>query len=398
MPSVVSIRRVDDYDPMSVLDAMRACLAPLGGMGAFVRPGQRVLLKPNILGGFRPERAATTHPTVVRAAILLAQEAGARVAVGDSPGVGSLAAAAKASGVVAALEGTGAGLADFDHAQDFELSTNTIAKRLTLARAVADADVIISLPKLKTHAQMTFTGALKNQYGLIPGTRKSQWHFRLQQREWLAELILDVHRLARPALAIMDAIVAMEGKGPSGGRPRRIGALLAGQDLAAVDTVACALIGLDPGTVPVMRAARAAQIGSTTLTDIDVVGDDWRGLRVENFEKVSRLEEVLRIIPLPRRLLDWIRDQWIARPRIIEERCTECGVCVKACPVRSPAIRPDEGRVDDATCIRCYCCHEFCPNQAIALAPSFCARWLDPHALAERAGRFVSVFNRSKQG
>ena len=389
MGSLVSLKHVESYQPDLVLHAMRSCLAPLGGMAAFIRPRQRVLLKPNILGGFRPERAATTHPSVVRAAILLAQEVGATVLVGDSPGVGSLEWAAKASGILAVVEETGATLADFEATQDFDQPANTLAKRLTLARAVADADAIVSLPKLKTHAQMTFTGAIKNQYGLIPGTRKSQWHFRLQERKWLAALILDVHRIALPALAIMDAIVGMEGKGPSGGRPRQIGALIAGRDFAAVDTLACALIGIDPQSVPVLEAAQRHRIGATSLPELDVVGDDWRALRVPDFEKVSHLEDVLRLVPLPRRALDWIRDQWTARPRIVEGRCIECGVCVEACPVELPAIQPESLNVDDVRCIRCYCCHEFCPNQAIELAPSFLARWLDFQSLSHRVGKVL---------
>ncbi len=389
MASLVSLKHATSYRPDLVLDAMRSCLAPLGGMAAFVRPGQRVLLKPNILGGFHPDRAATTHPAIVGAAIRLAQEAGATVLVGDSPGVGSLAWAAKASGILAVVQETGATLADFELTQDFDQPANTVAKRLPLARAVVEADVIVSLPKLKTHAQMTFTGAIKNQYGLIPGTRKSQWHFRLQGREWLAALILDVHRIARPRLAIMDAIIGMEGKGPSGGRPRQIGALIAGADLAAVDTLACALIDLDPRTVPVLEAARRDNIGATTLDELTIVGDDWRALRVVDFEKVSRLEDVLRLVPLPRPVLDWIREHWTTRPRIVESRCIECGACVDACPVAGSAIHPDSLHVDDDRCIRCYCCHEFCPNQAIELRPSLLARCLDFQSLSQRVGKVL---------
>jgi uncharacterized protein (DUF362 family)/Pyruvate/2-oxoacid:ferredoxin oxidoreductase delta subunit len=379
MRSVVSLKRVENYDPQAVLDAMRACLVPLGGMTAFVRPGQRVLLKPNLLGPFAAKKAVTTHPAVLRAAILLAQEAGGKVFVGDSPGVGSLAYAAKACELMPVLQETGAELADFGTSQEFEAPHNTIAKRLTLAKAVADADLIVTLPKLKTHGQMTFTGALKNQYGLIPGTLKGQWHFRLQRPEWLAALILDIHRIARPALAIMDGIVGMEGKGPSGGRPRPLGVMLAGRDLAAVDTLACLLIGLEPRFVPVLEAARTQKIGATSLAEMEIVGEAWRTLRVSDFEKVSELEDLLRLVPLPMSLLNWIRGQWTARPRIIGSRCIQCDVCVNGCPVSPAAIHPNaplHPQIDDDACIRCYCCHELCPNHAIELARPRLARWL----------------------
>ena len=379
MRSLVSLKRVESYDPQAVLEAMRSCLALLGGMGTFVRPGQRVLLKPNLLGPFAVEKAVTTHPAVVRAAILLAQEAGGTVFIGDSPGVGSLAYVAKACGLMPVLEETGAELADFSTPQEFDDPHNTVAKRLTLARAVADADLIVTLPKLKTHGQMTFTGALKNQYGLILGTLKSQWHFRLQRPEWLAALILDIHRIARPALAIMDGIVGMEGKGPSGGRPRFLGAMLAGRDLAAVDALACLLIGLEPRFVPVLEAARTQGIGATSVAEMEIVGEDWRTLRVLDFEKVSELEDLLRLVPLPKSLLNWIRGQWTARPRIIGPRCIQCDVCANGCPVSPAAIHPDappHRQIDDDACIRCYCCHELCPNHAIELTRPWPARWL----------------------
>lgn len=370
MRSLVSLQHVTDYDPQAVLDAVREGLAPWGGMGAFVRPGQRVLLKPNLLAGFAPGRAVTTHPAVVRAAILLAQEAGGTVILGDSPGVGRLASVVRTAGLASVLEDTGATLADFTTPAEFTVPQHRVAARLTLARAVAEADVIISLPKLKTHGQMAFTGALKNQYGLIPGTLKSQWHFRLQRREWLAALILDIHRTARPALAIMDGVVGMEGKGPSGGRPRHVGAILASPDLVALDTLACRLINLEPRLVPVLEAARAEGLGAAAA-DIQVVGADWRALRVPDFEKVSKLEDLRRLVPLPSGILNWIREHWTAKPRIVEARCTECGACEEGCPVTPAAIHPtapERQRVDDEACIRCYCCHEFCPNNAIDLS------------------------------
>jgi Pyruvate/2-oxoacid:ferredoxin oxidoreductase delta subunit len=201
----------------------------------------------------------------------------------------------------------------------------------------------------------------------------------LQRPQWLAALILDIHRIAHPALAIMDGIVGMEGKGPSGGRPRFLGAVLAGQDLAAVDTLACLLIGLEPRFVPVLEAARTQGIGATSVAEMQIVGEDWRALRVPDFEKVSELEDLLRLVPLPKSLLNWIRGQWTAKPRIIGPRCIQCDVCANGCPVSPAAIHPDapsHQQIDDDACIRCYCCHELCPNHAIELRRPRLARWL----------------------
>lgn len=391
----VSIKAVADYDPQRVLDAMRLCLEPLGGMRAFVKPGQRVLLKPNLISGFAPERAATTHPSVIRAAILLAQEAGGTVSVGDSPGMGVLPGVAEAAGLMPALKETGAELVDFSEPHEFDEPSNIIAKKLVLTRALLNADVIITLPKLKTHSQMTLTAALKNQYGLIPGALKSQWHFRLQQQEWLAALILDVNRTAKISLGIVDAITAMEGPGPTSGTPRHVGALLAGGDLAAVDTVACQIINLEPTRVPLLAAAAKHHFGETDIGKIELVGDDWRALRVTDFKNVSQLVDLLQILPLPKSVLRWMRRQWMSRPRIIEESCTHCRACEKGCPVKPAAIRPNLPRgeqVDDERCIGCYCCHEFCPNKAIVLSKPWLARALPLTAIANRISRRMGSF------
>lgn len=390
-PTMVSLKRVQDYHPGRVLDALRGCLGPLGGIQAFVSPGQRVLLKPNLLGGFPVERAATTHPAVIRAAILLVQEAGGRARVGDSPGMGTLNQAVRGCGLEPVLEETGAELVDFSEAHEFDSPDNRIARRITLTKVLLDTDVLITLPKLKTHGQMTLTAALKNQYGLIPGALKSQWHFRLQQPRWLASLILDVNRTARPTLAILDAITAMEGAGPSSGRPRHIGALLASRDLAAVDTLACHLIDQDPRQVPLLVAAREEGFGCTDLEGIQVVGDDWRSLRVPDFEKIEQVEALIRLLPLPKPALNWVRRQWTVYPEIIDGKCTRCGLCEKGCPVKPSAIHPKdpEQPVDESRCIHCYCCHEFCPSHAIELRAPWMARYLPLNTLANGAGRLL---------
>jgi uncharacterized protein (DUF362 family) len=395
VPPVVSIKKVPDYTPERVLAAVRECLEPLGGMGAFVRPGQRVLLKPNLLGGFAVERAVTTHPAVVRAAALLVKEAGGVPLVGDSPGVGLLADAVQAGGLTPVLKETGAQLVDCEETHEFDAPDSLVARKMTLARALQTADVLITLPKLKTHGQMTMTGALKNQYGLVPGARKSQWHFRLQQPEWLATLILDINRVAKPALAIMDAVMAMEGQGPSGGRPRFLGALLASPDLTAVDTVACHLIGQEPLQVPLLALARKQRYGETELANIRVTGDDWRRLCVSDFERIEQPVELLRLLPLPKPALRWIRRCWTLRPEFVDGRCTQCGICEKACPVSPPAIHPgapNGKRLEDDRCIHCYCCHEFCPSQGLVLRQPWLARRLPLTAMANRASRVVGFF------
>lgn len=383
--SRVSVETVRTYDPAEVLDGLRRALAPLGGMGAFVQPGQKVLLKPNLLGAFSPEEATTTHPSVVRATVILVQEAGGIVSLGDSPGTGELSAALRRSRIGSVAEELGASIGDFKTSVEIERAENVVGRRLPLAKAVSDADVVITLPKLKTHAQMGFTCALKNQFGLIVGTEKSLWHYRLQDRDWLAALMIDINQLARPSLAIVDAIIGMEGHGPSGGDPREIGALVVGGDITAVDAVCCDLVGIDPASLPLMRAARRAGYGTGEKAQIELFGTPLAELRVPDYKQPPRTHSVLDILPLPKRMAVWVRRILTARPEIDPQLCIHCNACKKGCPVQPPAIDPERGGggVDQSTCIRCYCCHEFCPVKAIHLKRSWIDRVFRLNALAE---------------
>jgi len=390
MPAKVSLEAIRTYDPEAVLAAMRRVLAPLGGMEAFVQPGQKVLLKPNLLGAFSPDEAVTTHPSVVRAATILVQEAGGKVAIGDSPGTGELKAALRRSGIGAVAAELGADIADFQASAEVEREENIVGRRLALAQAVTDADVVITLPKLKTHAQMGFTCALKNQFGLIVGTEKALWHYRLQDRDWLGALMIDINQLARPALAIVDAIVGMEGHGPSGGDPREIGALVAGGDLSAVDAICCELVAIDPQSLPLMRAAGRVGYGTLELGQIELHGTPVQDLRVPDFKKPAHTHSVLDIIPLPKRMRAWVRRVLTARVEIDRELCIGCNACKKGCPLEPSAIDPEQPGtgVEQSTCIRCYCCHEFCPVKAIRLRRSWVDRVFRINALTEALARF----------
>jgi ferredoxin len=209
----------------------------------------------------------------------------------------------------------------------------------------------------------------------------------------LARLILDIHRAVRPSLAIMDGIVAMEGEGPSAGQPRNLGVLMASSDLVALDTLACQLIGLPNRLVPLLDEARNQGLGATSMEDMEIVGEDWRQLQVADFKKVSTLTDLQRIVPLPRGLLNWIRNQWTAKPRIDPTICAQCGICENGCPVNPAAIQPGllpAPPVNDETCIHCYCCHEFCPHHAIQLRHSWLARSFNFDGIAQKVGKMIN--------
>ncbi len=402
--SVVSLAAVPDYqDRERILSALRDLLLPFGGMQGIVKPGQKVLLKVNLLAPARPEQAVTTHPELLRAVIRLVKEAGGIPLIGDGPGVGDTFTNMKFCGMSQVAEQENAEILNFQETAIFEDLSNRVGKRVELTRHLHDCPVLITLPKLKTHVQMAYTGAIKNQFGLIPGSAKGQYHFRFQNRDHLADLMIDINRLAKPALAIIDGIVAMEGQGPSGGHPRKLGALLAGTDLAAVDVVACHLIGLDPERNPLNLAARRADFGATRLEDIQLYGTPLENLRVRDFQLVKAPANIMRILPLPTGFLRWLRRQFAARPVILRDLCIRCHRCSKGCPVSPPAIDPDlpPGKeVNDASCIRCYCCHEFCPAKAVQLKNSPLAQFLNFRKLADAGtkilGKMLALLRRDR--
>ncbi len=263
----VSIVKCDSYDETLVRKAVEASLAPLGGMGSVVKKGDRVLIKLNLLSSKPPEAAVTTHPALVKAVVRMVQELGATPIVGDSPGgrgnMTSYAALLENTGIKKVIDETGCESARFDD-DKVEVFTETakMFKKLPIAKAVTEADVIISLPKLKTHSLAYFTGAIKLLYGYMPGTIKAEYHLHTaRDLNLFADLLLDLHEARKPDLNIMDAVMGMEGNGPSNGTPRKIGLIMASKSSTAIDYVAVTIAGFEPMKVPTVERAFARGIG-----------------------------------------------------------------------------------------------------------------------------------------
>jgi uncharacterized protein (DUF362 family)/Pyruvate/2-oxoacid:ferredoxin oxidoreductase delta subunit len=374
----VSIVRCEDYDLEGERAALKEALAPLGGMEAFVRPGERIGLKPNLLLGSEPAQAIITHPTVLAAVALAVKEVGATPVVVESPGSGIVPSTKALTRVFRK-----AGYTQVAEQYGFELNVDTewegvaqpdgqVIKRVEVVKRVLQVDGLINLPKFKTHAFMIFTGATKNLFGVIPGLTKVGYHGKFPQRERFAGMLLDVASLIHPRLSIMDAIVAMEGKGPgTGGTPRQIGLLLAGSDTVAMDAICCRIAGFDPAAIPVLAAARERGLWSGRVADLPTFGAPVNDLVLHDFLPpakgvASNGLDAPVIGGIGRALL---RSGFSPRPRPQAGPCTICGSCEQACP--GQAISMDKmakvARVDDDKCIRCYCCHEVCPNAAIEL-------------------------------
>ena len=366
----VSIARCDSYEPDAVEASLSTTLGGLGGIGAFVRPGDRVLLKVNLLSRATPDRAVTTHPELVRALVREVKRAGGIPMVGDSPGgrvtPASLDRLWRDTGMRAVCDEEDASLVSFD--DEWVRMPNQQGSALyasfTLARPVVDCDVLISVPKFKTHGFMMFTGAVKNLFGCIPGLEKAQYHVKVPDRDDFADMLIDLMQTCRPSLAVMDAVVGMEGDGPAGGDPRQLGALIASADCVALDVVAASIAGLDPAEVYTNKAAARRGLGPARLDDIALIGTEWRSLVPEGFELPAR--DLSRLLPawLVPRMRGWLT----ARP-VLESKagCTRCKTCAQVCPVDAIVVDQDGPHFDRGRCIRCYCCQELCPPQVIGL-------------------------------
>jgi uncharacterized protein (DUF362 family)/Pyruvate/2-oxoacid:ferredoxin oxidoreductase delta subunit len=364
----VALIECPDYDPERVLAALRKGIGLLGGMGRFAAASEKILLKPNLLFGSAPDKAVTTHPQILKAMTLLCRENGARVSYGDSPGWGSPRSVAAKSGLEAAAGEIGLELADFNTPVQVSFKDALIAKQLVLAKGALEADGIISLAKMKTHGFMRITGAVKNQFGCVPGLRKGEFHVKMPNAGHFAAMLVDINRFLKPRLYIMDGIVAMEGNGPRSGNPRPMKVLLLSSDPVALDAVFCRLIHLDPEHVPTMKPGAESGLGTYDDSQIEICGDSIEKLARPDF-KVVRLPAIVLDPSFPLFLKNWISP----RPFIDYALCVNCGVCSEVCPLDPEAVRPADDRqetkpsYDYRRCIRCYCCQELCPSAAIAI-------------------------------
>ena len=367
----VTITRCRNYELDAVRPAVASSLGPLGGIGRFVGNGQRVLVKPNLLASRSPEEAVTTHPAVVQAVVEEVQKAGGVAIIGDSPGGRNIGSSyerlLKRTGMMGVVEATGCEWVSFDDSViDVQAPNAKSFKRFTVGKAVTEADRIIVLPKLKTHQLTYYTGAVKILYGYIPGLLKAEYHLHTgTDAETFSDLLLDLHGALPPTLAIMDAVVGMEGQGPSNGNPRDIGLILAGENCHALDLVACSIIGFDPMSVPTVRKAAERGVGPRDLGEVLVSGEPIGNVRVQDFAK----PRTMILAKIPPSLVSAIGYLVGTRPSIRRGKCISCGKCAEACPPK--AIRYTKGEIPSIRyrhCIRCYCCQELCPQGAVEVA------------------------------
>lgn len=294
----VCLARCASYDPVLVRQSLSALLEPLGGMSAFVKPGQRVLLKPNLIVPRRADQAITTHPEVVRAAALAVREAGATPVIGDSPAFGSAYWVAQACGMAAMAKEIGVEIVDLGHRpRTVRLGSESPFPKMGMGEEVLRADAIINLPKIKTHCQMGMTIAVKNMYGAVAGKRKTWRHFFTDDRVAFGRMLVAICRLLKPVLTIADGIVALERNGPSEGDPRALGILAASADPVALERIIVEILGVDLSTLPVFEAARQMGYGEQNLDQIEVIGEPIESLRVRDYVTIAQMSPISFTLP-----------------------------------------------------------------------------------------------------
>ncbi|NLE02732.1 MAG: DUF362 domain-containing protein [Fibrobacter sp.] len=365
----VAIVRCDSYDQELVNNAVKNGIDLLGGIQMICKPQERILLKPNVLLGTDPNNCVVTHFTVFKAVAQLVKEYGATVLYGDSPaGLQTMSTAMQKSQLARVAGELQIEPGDFDHGKAVSFPDGICSKQLTIANAVLDSDGVISLPKLKTHGLTRMTGAIKNQYGCVPGHQKGVYHAQFPDVYKFSRLLIDINRFVKPRLYVMDAVYAMEGNGPQSGEPKKLGLLLFSTDPVALDSVACRIINLNPRFVPTIKECEDAGLGSSSEDDIEILGEPLLSCVDKGFDVVRSAP-----IPVPENvILNRLRKFLVDKPIIAKAKCIRCLRCVQTCPVEPvKALSCDDNQkvpvFDYNRCIRCFCCHEVCPVKAIEI-------------------------------
>lgn len=369
MDSQVSIVKCASYDPGLVEVSVRKAINLIGGLTRYIKPGSRVLAKPNILMAKEPESGIDTHPEVVRAVIRVLRDNNCHVYVGDGPSVWGN----EIENVDEVYRRSG--IAEVCHREKVELvkfDKRRMRQKFPLTTWLDHCDYLVNIPKFKTHGLTLLTGATKNLFGLVSGTFKTELHKSYFEKEAFAGIVTDIFAEAKPALTVIDGITAMEGDGPAtSGKLRDLGLIFAGNDCVALDSVLAKVMGVEPLDVLTTAEALKRGLGKADLSSIIIRGEKLEDLRVKPFLLPSSAG-LSRKVPKP--VINLAKVLIKYRPAPVRENCTRCAACVKICPNNCISLREKGIVFDYRKCIACFCCQEACPAKAIKIKKSLLAR------------------------
>ena len=367
MTSTVALQKCDEYDFDKVLTCIKKMLE-------LVPPpdvcGKTVLLKPNILYPKAPELAVCTHPVVVGAAVRAFVELGAaRVIAGESPAIAGSATAAKATGMYEQVIKNGGEWADFKEAVSIPCPDGKVVNNLDFAKQFLEADIVVSLSKLKSHQLMTYTGAMKNLFGLMIGLEKAGCHYRFSKKEDFAAFLTDLVLAAKPGYAIMDAIVGMDGPGgPGSGDPIKLGFLAASDNILALDWKCASLVGYNPHDILNLQDALKRGVWLKSPAEITTSGAAEEDCRSTSFRIVRDSKALSNQMP---GFINFLAEKLLMKtPHFNAGKCKKCRRCEQNCPahiIKMEGADSTARLADKSKCLHCFCCHEICPADAIKL-------------------------------
>ena len=365
---LVSLEKCESYEYSKVKSAVEKSFKNLGGIEKFIKKGENVLLKSNLVMRKLPEEAATTHPAVIQALAETLIKYGANVEIGDSPGGPFneilLKSIYKHTGMEEAAEKSGAKLSLDTTSQTVDNPNGVRLKKLTLTNMVLKADKVISVGKLKTHSMTRMTGAAKNLFGAIPGTTKAEYHFNCQDTDSFAQCLADICTFVNPVLSFIDAVTGMEGNGPTAGNPRDIGLIMASENPFELDLAGAKIINTPPMEIPLLKCAIGRGLCSSSAEDIEFIGENINHYVIDDFAVPENHSLHFLGGNPPEFLVNFFKLHVYPRP-VFTNRCVGCGICAENCPAKIITIKNKHAHVDLKKCIRCYCCQELCPHKAV---------------------------------
>ena len=371
MKPQVSLVQCATYNQKELFVKVKEAIGLIGGITNFVKPNSKVLLKPNLLLASSPEAGITTHPEFVRSLILILKEINSTIYLGDSPCVFGAT-----EDILKVYEVTGMKkIAEEEKVALVMFDKRFMQGYFPLTHWVKECDYIVNLPKFKTHDYMILTGAIKNLFGLIPGTFKLECHKNFYQQERFAGVLMDIYQAVKPALSVVDGIVGIEGNGPAtSGTKRDFGLMSASSDAVALDTVLAALMHIDPGYVFTNKEAQRRNIGVSDIGCIEIKGEPLTQCLIPNFKlpETSLRQTLKNKLPAP--IVAILKKFLTFQPKIDTDICRLCDACVKNCPQKTMKNKNGKIIIDYSQCISCFCCREACPYAAIGMKKSVLAR------------------------